>query len=88
MIYVHIIYFESIDKYHVGQTVDLESKVLEHNSGFYSGPFTTRATDWKLYLNFACAGRKQALCIERHIKRMKTGCTLKVFRDFREKLIG
>ncbi len=32
---VYIIYSESLDKYYIGEAIDLEERIEQHNSGFY-----------------------------------------------------
>ena len=72
MFYIYILYSKSIDIFYVGQTIDLQKRVEEHNSKFYENTFTSRATDWILYYSIECDSRKQAILIESHIKRMKS----------------
>jgi putative endonuclease len=61
-----------LDKYYVGETIDLEKRLLEHNNGTYNKAFTKKANDWSVFLLIRCVHKKQALLIEKHIKRMKS----------------
>ncbi|MCK4288571.1 MAG: GIY-YIG nuclease family protein [Bacteroidales bacterium] len=39
MFYVYIIHPKSIDKFYIGQTLDIKQRISEHNSGTYYGSF-------------------------------------------------
>ena len=69
---VYILYSASIDKFYVGETEDLMSRIQMHNLGTFTGAYTKRATDWTLIFNIDCESRLQARKIERHIKAMKS----------------
>ena len=49
-----------------------EERLNKHNSGFYKEAYTRFATDWELYLLIECSTVSQALCVEKHIKKMKS----------------
>ena len=72
MAVVCIVYSSSIDSYYVCSCNDLTQRLKEHNSNLYRGSFTTRATDWEVYLRINDLGYDQARKIESHIKRMKS----------------
>jgi len=69
---VYILYSDSLDSYYVGETVDLENRILEHNTSFYKKSYTSKIKDWKLFLLIECKDRIQARKIETHIKKMKS----------------
>ena len=69
--FVYIIFSESIDKFYVGETVNVDERLVQHNSGFYKSAFSRQATDWKLFWSIECVSRNQALRIEKHIKKMR-----------------
>ncbi|MBN2728411.1 MAG: GIY-YIG nuclease family protein [Bacteroidales bacterium] len=86
---VYILYSQSIDSYYVGSCIDLEKRIIEHNSGAYDNSFTKRAKDWLIYysydLDFELARK-----IESHIKKMKSRKyyeNLKKFPEIMQKLI-
>ena len=88
---VYILYSQSLDKFYIGQTVDLENRFEQHVSHSFAGSFTTHANDWSVFLTIECSNRKQALLIEAHIKKMKSKVyiqNLKKFPSLREKLIA
>jgi len=35
MFYVYIIYSEKLDAFYIGQTLDLNQRLAEHNTGFF-----------------------------------------------------
>ena len=69
---VYILHSNSLDSYYIGETVDIEKRIKEHNTNFYNKSFTTKAKDWKLFLLIDCKDRVQARKVETHIKKMKS----------------
>lgn len=61
-----------IDRYYIGETIDIVKRIEEHNEGFYGKAFTSRASDWELYLTIDCPTRLLARKMELHIKKMKS----------------
>ena len=72
MHFVYIIHSESRDRFYVGESIDPLKRVIQHNQGHYSDSFSRQASDWRLVFKLECSGRKQALQIEQHIKKMKS----------------
>lgn len=70
--FVYIIYSPSTDRFYIGETMDLEGRVIQHQTHQYSGGFTSLADDWAIILYFECSDRSQALNIESKIKKMKS----------------
>jgi putative endonuclease len=68
---VNILYSPSLDKFHIGQSIDVSKRIEEHNHSAYQGSFTTRTSDWELFYVLECETKYQAIKIEEHIKRMK-----------------
>ena len=52
--------------------MDLENRISERNLHLYLKAETRKANDWILYYTIDCKSRRQAIQIERHIKRMKS----------------
>ena len=69
---VYILHSISLDTYYIGETVDLEARIKEHNTSFYENSYTSKVKDWKLFLSIDCKNRIQARKIETHIKKMKS----------------
>jgi putative endonuclease len=68
--YCYIIYSRKLDKYYVGQTEDLESRLSDHNSGI--SVYTSKASDWQLMYFETFETRKEALSREQMIKGKKS----------------
>jgi len=69
---------------YIGESVDIEERVKEHNSGFYKNAFTSKADDWRLFLKIECKDRTQARKIETHIKSMKSRKYINNLKDYPE----
>ena len=72
MVCVYIIYSASVDRFYIGQSEDVKSRLDQHNQHLIKGSYTSIASDWSLYLLIDCKSRKQAVNIERHIKEKKS----------------
>jgi putative endonuclease len=68
----YILYSKTLDKYYIGETEDIEKRMVLHNSAFFGGSYTSRSDDWTIYLTIECISRQQAREIESHIKSMKS----------------
>ena len=64
MHFIYIIYTRSFDKYYVGESIDPDERVVQHNKGFYKGASTSYAKDWELKLRLPVAKREDAIKIE------------------------
>ncbi|MCC1485227.1 GIY-YIG nuclease family protein [Winogradskyella immobilis] len=69
---VYIIYSKTIDSFYIGETIDIESRIKQHNESFYETGYTKQTKDWILYYKIECNSRTQARKIETHIKKMKS----------------
>ena len=49
MHFVYILYSIASDKYYVGETSNLETRLDKHKTGVYTNAYTTIAKDWELY---------------------------------------
>jgi putative endonuclease len=72
MYFCYILFSAPINRYYIGETEHLESRLEMHNSGFFKGSFTKRARDWELYLHIGFDTRKEARRMERFIKRQRS----------------
>ncbi|MBK6729428.1 MAG: GIY-YIG nuclease family protein [Bacteroidetes bacterium] len=68
--YVYILQSEKTGGYYIGQTDDIEKRLMQHNS-IDNVEYTKRDQPWALIKTFQCDCRLQARTIERHIKNMK-----------------
>ncbi|OXB11965.1 GIY-YIG nuclease family protein [Flavobacterium reichenbachii] len=72
MHYLYILYSDSTKKFYIGETNNIDQRILKHQAHFYSNSFTKTANDWKVVLSFICNNKDEALYLERFIKRMKS----------------
>ena len=90
MFFVYILFLKFRDSFYIGQSVDIEKRIEEQNNHIYHKTETKKASDWKLYFKIECTSRKQAILIEKHIKRMKSKIyiqNLKKYPEMTEKLL-
>jgi len=82
----YVLYSKVLDRYYIGYTADkLENRVRKHNQGYYGKKkYTWRSNDWELYLEIKCSNKKQAMAIERHIKKMKSRIYIENIRRYPE----
>jgi putative endonuclease len=82
---VYIIYSNQLDTYYTGFCQeDFESRLQKHCNGFYDNSYTKKTNDWQLFLLIECQSKKQALQIEKHIKKMKSKVYIKNLALFPE----
>jgi putative endonuclease len=77
--FVYKLHSDTIDKYYIGQTEDIENRLLQHNSSSNEN-WTQKGKPWRLCLSLVCSNRLLEIRIERFIKKQKS-------RVFIEKLI-
>jgi len=82
--FVYILYSAQTDKYYIGQTEDLERRLIEHNSHLFQDSYTKISSDWKMKISLACSLKKQAIQIEAHIKKNKSRKYVEDFIRFPE----
>ena len=68
--YVYILFSEKLNRNYIGATSNIEQRLEFHLSS--KDKFTSIAKDWKLIHKIECKSKKQALDIEKHIKKMKS----------------
>ncbi len=68
--FVYIIYSNSINRYYVGVTSDIESRIKKHNSN-HKG-FTGKANDWELKYSEEFELKSDAMKRESQIKSWKS----------------
>ncbi|MCE7063401.1 GIY-YIG nuclease family protein [Dyadobacter sp. CY343] len=64
---VYILFSESLNKFYVGQTQDLDSRLRRHNEGRVN--FTGKGVPWILVHTFECSDRSTAMQLEGKIKK-------------------
>ena len=65
--YVYILYSRSLQKHYVGQTKDLSDRLNRHNGG--REKFTKNGVPWNLVWSQSCSNRREAIILERKIKK-------------------
>ena len=68
--FVYILFSQSLNKYYVGSTPDLDRRVAEHNRG--KEKFTKTGVPWLLVYKEIFEDLKQARKRELNIKKMKS----------------
>ena len=84
MSFVYILYSKGLEKYYIGETLDLEERIKQHNSGFYETGYTKQVSDWELFCSITCKDRTQARKIEAHIKKMKSKAYIQNLKKYPE----
>ena len=64
---VYILWSESIQKFYVGFTKDIEDRLNRHNKGYEK--FTSTGIPWILIWNFDCCDRIESVRLETKIKK-------------------
>jgi putative endonuclease len=72
MHFVYIIHSPLLDRYYIGESVDADQRVREHNEHTYPEASTRVARDWSLMCTMACADRAHARRLEAWIKSQKS----------------
>jgi putative endonuclease len=69
---VYILHSTKLDRFYIGYTSDFDVRLDYHLNSSESRKFTHNATDWIAFLKIECQSKKQALQIEKQIKKMKS----------------
>ena len=86
---VYILYSYKSDKFYIGQTADLNKRLLQHNDP-KSSYSTKGGQPWVIFLALDCNSIQHAIKLERHIKKMKSRkfiMDLKKFPELRERTV-
>ena len=72
--YCYILFSTTLQKFYTGATANsVEGRLELHLNDFYgNNKFTHSAKDWTIFLEIPCSSYKQAMDIEKHIKKMKS----------------
>ncbi len=70
MFYTYILYSKDRDKFYIGHTTDLESRLIKHNQK-HKG-FTGTARDWEIVYSETFTTKEEAYARERQIKAWKS----------------
>ncbi|SDF99335.1 putative endonuclease [Pedobacter terrae] len=87
---VYILFSKKLNRFYIGSCFDLSKRLNGHLQGIYKDSFTSKVTDWELFLHINDLAYQQARQIELHIKKMKSRTyieNLKKYEDIQTKLI-
>ena len=72
MFYIYILYSVKFDKFYVGQTDDVDRRLIEHNE-LSDHSYTSKYRPWQIAASFKTGdSRTLARKIESHIKKQKS----------------
>ena len=72
MHFIYIIFSEGLNRYNIGETEEISTRMVQHNSGFFNKSSTSIADDWKLLKSFTVNNRIEGRKVETYIKSMKS----------------
>jgi len=72
MHYLYILFSKSNDTFYVGETYNIDERIVAHNNHYYKNSFTKIANDWECVLAFECDSETQAIYLEAFVKKMKS----------------
>ena len=72
MHFVYVIYSRSVDRYYIGETVDIVERLIQHRMHHYVGSFTSIADDWEVAFSLRFKDRESALKAEKYFKKSKS----------------
>ena len=78
---VYILHSETLDKYYVGRTENIELRLQYHNDPIESRKFTARGVPWVLKCSMVCSSKEHSVRLEDFIKKLKS-------RSFIERIIN
>lgn len=68
--YTYILISELNGKFYIGQTQDLDKRLLNHNAGY--SKYTKKFIPWKIYVYKQVESRSDALKLEKNLKNLKS----------------
>ncbi len=71
MFYTYILFSKKLNRFYIGQTQDVDSRLIEHNSG--KGKFTGKSDDWVIVFTQTFETRAEAMQLESKIKKRGAG---------------
>jgi len=67
--FVYILFSQSIQKFYIGQTNNIDQRIKRHNSS--SQKFTSKGVPWELVWFTSKVTRSEAITLERKLKNLK-----------------
>ena len=89
MIGCYIIFSKKLNRFYIGVTQQgVNERILKHNEHAYGNHrFTAKAEDWELFLFIESDDYKQAVRIEKHIKKMKSATFITNLKKYPELIL-
>ena len=78
--FVYILHSKSHNKYYIGQTHDLNTRILFHNS-LASNSYTSKFRPWDIYFYFNIPSRSVAMKLEKYLKKKPRRFLLRIKND-------
>jgi len=69
--YVYILFSASRDRYYIGETLDIEQRLVQHGTGVFRRSSTANTSDRTLVLAIPCVDRSVARRLEAFLKRQR-----------------
>ena len=88
---VYILYSIKLDRFYIGSTKDLQTRIIYHNTKEFRESFTSKSDDWELFFSIDNIDITTARKIENHIKKMKNKTyfgNLKKYPEVSQKLVA
>ena len=87
MPFCYIIYSSKLDKYYTGSCANFDLRLKAHNSKKYAASYTAKSDDWKRFLVIQTNTNKQAVRLERKIKKMKSRVFIENLKKYPELVV-
>lgn len=68
--FIYILYSSTHDRYYIGQTSDLDKRLIRHNKGYVRS--TKAYTPWELVYHEEHTSRSESMRRERYLKSLKS----------------
>ena len=90
--YCYTLFSNKLNKFYIGSTSNsVDGRLEQHLTDLYgNNKFTHAAKDWIVFYKIPCVSYKQAMAIEKHIKKMKSKTyiyNLKKYPEISQKLL-
>jgi len=83
--FCYILRSPALDQFYIGATSEtVEERLFKHNASVYGSTFTSKTSDWQIYVSMKCECVGQMIQIEKHIKRMKSRVYIKNLKKYPE----
>ena len=70
MYHLYILYSKSLDRYYIGQTKQVEKRLIKHNKGHSRA--TKTGIPWELVFSVSFESKTESLRAEKWLKKMKS----------------